>query len=76
VPDDDAVETGECALDRRQQRRQHECAREEEDRLGAEDLADEAAGRLPGGPRGDPKEDVRDRDADERAPARRRLLGA
>ena len=63
VPDDDAVETGECALDRRQQRRQRERAREEEDRLRAEDLADEAAGRLPGRPRGDPEDDVRDRDA-------------
>jgi hypothetical protein len=46
VPDGDAVEPVKRALDRRQDRGEHERARQEQDCLGTEELPDVATCRL------------------------------
>ncbi len=66
VPDGDAVEAGERPLDRGQQRGENEGAGEEQDRLGAAKLADEAGSRLARRPCREPEGEVRGRHAYER----------
>jgi len=61
VPDRDPVEPPERALDAGQKRREHERAREELDRLGAEDLSEVTAGGLARRPREEPEQGVADR---------------
>ena len=65
VPDGDAVESTEGALDRRQQGREHEAAGQQEDGLGPADLSEEPACRLVGRPRDNPQHGVGDRERDE-----------
>ena len=69
MPDCRLVDPVEPFLHPRQRADQHEADRQEQDRLGAQQLPDVARGGLPGGPRDDPEDGLgEDEDADDRRP--------
>ena len=72
-----AVDPVEVRLDQRQRADQHEADREQQHRLGAEQLTEITAGRLPGRPRDRPQEGLSDdsmRYAADAAPTPRCLV--
>ena len=76
MPDSYSVEATERRLDRGQKGCENERAREEKERLGTAELAEESARGLLRRPGHQPQRDIRDRDEDEHDAAERRLLRA
>ena len=65
VPEGDAIEAAERGFDKREQRRKHERATEQEHGLDAAELTDEAPARFTGGSCEHPKRDRSKRENNE-----------